>query len=171
MTNKIPKENQDRIIKLYESGLSIGEIKQKIGISKPTISKVLKKNNIKIRKGNYQTLDLDINKINEEYNAGFSTYEIAQKHNCTNETIRKYIKNIRTKSERNKRSEESKDKISKSCTSLWEDQEYIKKQKTGFEKFIKSGDASRIAKENYANSLGKWIKTSEARKLLSEKND
>lgn len=164
---KISTELKEQIIALYQSGLSIRIVSDKLGVSKPTISKILKSNNIIIRKSNYQKLNLPTAKINELYQSGLSTYEIASKYNCSDETIRKIIVNIRPQKERNKRSDESISKIAKASKKNWQDPEYKKKVADG-----KTDEYYEIlrnhSKRNFDKSLGKWVKSDEGRKRLSD---
>lgn len=168
MAKPTPNHIQDKIVSLYNSGISIATIHRQINISEPTITKILRRRNIQIRKDNYQSLNIDINRINDEYNAGASTYELAIKHNCSDETIRSKIRNIRPESERNIRSYESKQKIAKSCKELWKDEEYLEKQHDGIQRWIDSGEASENAKKHYPKTLGKWIQSDESKDIISK---
>ena len=82
MAKPTPKSIVDRIVKLYQSGLSISDVKEETGVSKPTISKILKKYDITIRTDNGQSLKIDWDIVNQEYNDGASTYDLATKYNC-----------------------------------------------------------------------------------------
>ena len=50
---------------------------------------------------------------------------------CSDETIRRYIKNIRSAQERNKKSDETLEKMSVAAKQLWKNPEYVKKVKAG----------------------------------------
>lgn len=169
MAPPTPQHIKDRIVELYESGLSIAAIHTQISVSKPTITKVLKAHGLVIRKDNYQSIQIDWGIINQEYDAGSSTYDLASKYNCSDETIRRRIKNLRSESERNTRATESIRKIAKSCAELWQDKEYKNKQNIGYRAYVDSGAASEIAKKHYPQHLGKWIQSDEAKQILSDR--
>jgi len=159
----------ERIIELYESGLSISQIARLGTASQPTISKVLKKNNINIRKGNGQKKNLPIDEINRLYNEGSSTYEIAALFHCSDETIRKLIKKIRSHAENNRRRPpEVIAKISESCKLKWQDAEYRSKVECATNNPDYKQAISDAAKANYKNTIGAWIKTDKAKKIISE---
>jgi len=168
MTKPISQETVYEILSLYNSGNSIKSIERILSVSQPTISKILKKNGIEVKKTNYNSINIDIGKLNEEYDSGMSTYELSKKYNCSQPSIARRIKNIRPESERNTRNSDSKNKISKSSKSLWNDDDYVRRQSDGFQKWSSSDLASKFYKENYSNSLGAWIRTNEAGETISE---
>jgi hypothetical protein len=168
MTKPISQETVYEILSLYNSGNSIKSIERILSVSQPTISKILKKNGIEVKKTNYNSINIDIGKLNEEYDSGMSTYELSKKYNCSQPSIARRIKNIRPESERNTRNSDSKNKISKSSKSLWNDDDYVRRQSDGFQKWSSSDLASKFYKENYSNSLGAWIRTNEAGEAISE---
>lgn len=112
------------ILDLYHNGKRISEI-SRAGYGSPhQITKILKKNNITIIKGPPKK-ELPKKEINNLYQSGISTIELALKYNCSDETIRKIITNKRSITENNKnRNNEIKNKISKSCKAKWQDEEY-----------------------------------------------
>lgn len=168
MAKPIDEITKTRIVELYKSGLAIATIHLEIGVSKPTISKILKQSNIDIRIDNGQSLNIDWDQVNIEYDSGVSTYDLAEKYGCSDETIRKKIKKIRSESDRNVRSELSKKLISESCKKKFDDQEYVEKHREGLQRWIDSGGASNHSAKHYDRTLGKWIKSEEGRKALSE---
>jgi len=168
MSGPIPEQTRDRIEQLYRSGLSIAAVVKAVAVSEPTVSKILKSRGIEIRRGNYQSLPLDVDQLNAEYKAGASTYDLSRKYNCSQPAIARRIRQLRPESERNARSEESKIKIADSCKALWQDEEYKEKQGNGLKEWIDSGEAARISAANYHKTLGKWIQTPESKEVLSK---
>lgn len=165
----ISDEMTQNVLELYAANNSITSIQKMVGISQPTISKILKNAGVEIRKTNYQTINLDKALINQMYQSGLSTYAIAKELKVSDETIRKLIDEIRTESERNRHSEETKEKIRVSSTQLWQDDEYIKKVKSGTQTEEYKHKLSEAGKRNYHLSLGKWIQTTEAKLIISKK--
>ena len=138
MAKPISAEIKKQIIELYLSGISITKLAKQINISEPTITKVLKKANVEIRKTNGCELGLDIRLINKLYDEGSSTYELAKRFNCNDETIRRYIKQIRSVSDRNVQTSETIEKIRESCKRLWDDEEYVQNVKKGQKEWLKT---------------------------------
>ena len=151
----------DDIINLYTNGNSINKISKILGISAYHITKVLKENNIEIRSGNYQNIDIDVNRINELYASGMSTYSIADSIGCSDETVRKHIKNIRSASERNKLKPNSISKIRQKSIDNWKNQEYVDKVKAATSSDSYKRALAEHGKKNYDITIGSWIKTEE----------
>jgi len=164
----ISQQAKELIIELYKQNNSIKSISKLIGISAPTISKILKSSGTQIRTGNYQSLDIDINKVNELYSSGLSTYDIAKLLGCSDEIIRKHITTIRSPKDRNKLKPESISKISQASTKNWRSDEYKQRVKLG-----KTNEYYDILRQhgatNYNKTLGKWISTSEAKTIISNR--
>lgn len=170
MAKPINAEKRQSIISLYSDGKSIAAISKLIGVSEPTISKILKSSDIQIRTTNYTSINLDTDEINKLYNDGMSTYEIAKLKECSDETIRKLISTLRPVSERNTRTDEQKKKISQSCKNKWKEQEYVDKVTAATHTDAYKQALSNAAKRNYTTSLGKWISTAESKSIISLKS-
>lgn len=78
----------NKIFKLYDSGMSITKMSKKIKISRPTISKRLKAMGVIIRP---QAPPLDKNLIKSMYESGLSSGEIASKFGVSDTTIFKKL--------------------------------------------------------------------------------
>jgi hypothetical protein len=165
----ISENIKQSIIALYKTNISIAAISRQTKVSEPTIAKILKAAGITIRKKNYQKLNIDYTEVNRRYRDGESTYEIAASLGCSDETIRLMIDNIRDARTRNKLKSESIAKIAIAAKNNWLDPEYVAKVTAAtsnpeyLEKLAKAG------RENYKNSLGKWIATAEAKLVISNK--
>ncbi len=166
----LPQIIKDEITKLYIDGKSIKAISSLLKVSEPTISKILKASNIPIRKNNYSELKIDKVLANDLYIKGHSTYDIAKHFGCSDETIRKIITAVRPLKERNKLKQESIDKIRQKSLSLWQDPAYRSKvyDATNTEQY-RSG-LKKSSKQCYKQNLGKWIKTEEARRIISDRS-
>lgn len=138
MAKPTSESTKKQIIALYLSGINITQLSKQMSVSQPTITKILKNANINIRKTNGRELNLNKQLVNELYMNGLSTYEIAEKLNCSDEPIRKLIEKLRSSSERNTRSKESIEKIRQSCKNLWNDDAYIKKTKEKYDEWLKT---------------------------------
>jgi len=148
------KINHEEIVNYYLiNNISISKMSKIDNFpSAPTITKILKKYNIPIRKHNYQLLDLPIDRINELYESGKSTLDISKIYNCSDETIRKYILHPRTQSEINlSRSSETIQKISQSCKSKWVNKEYKNKVLNGINTEEYKRNHSIKSKSNWTN--------------------
>lgn len=165
----IAEHIKQKIIDLYGNGLSIANIKKHTGVSEPTISKILKVAGITIRKKNYQKLTIDQKDINRRYQNGESTYSIAKSLNCSDETIRRLITNIRPAAERNKLTPESIQKIATASVLNWQNPIYVEKVRaaTSTEEHLAKLSAAGI--KNYQTSLGKWLATAESRLTISSR--
>lgn len=163
----ISQESKNNIIQLYQDGISIKKISANLKISEPTVSKILKASNIPIRKTNYTNLNINSALVNELYEGGLSTYDIAKKLNCSDETIRKMIVAIRPANERNTLKDESIEKIRQKSKDLWQDPEYRSKVAKSIDTVEYKSNLKSMSKARYAQSLGKWIKTEEAHKIIS----
>lgn len=158
---------REQILDHYQKGLSISKISKLLSISQPTISKVIKQAGIDIRKDNYQKIKLDTKEINRLYDSGMSTYEIAEALKCSDETIRKYVINMRSESERNIKTEEDKLKHKQISTAKWQDEEYRSKVKASTNTQEYKLRLAQAATENYNTTLGKWIQSNEAKNTIS----
>lgn len=164
----ISQQIKDHIIESYKNGNSIKSINKSVGVSEQTISKILKSAGIEIRKTNYQSLAIDIDNINRLYSSGLSTYQIAEMLGCSDETIRRYISTVRSPKERNKLKPESIDKISKASAKNWLNDEYKLNVKLGKdEQYYNNLRTNGVM--NYQKTLGKWISTSEAKSIISDR--
>jgi len=155
------------IIDLYNNNTSIAKISKQIGISAPTVSKILKLANIEIKKHNYCKIDLDVSELNRLYTSGKTTYELASMFKCSDETIRKHIIEIKPINDRNKRSSESILKIKNTCSKLWKNHEYKLKVTTATQKQEYKDALSVAGKANYSSGLGNWIKQIENKLVIS----
>lgn len=157
-----------RILELYSNNCSIAKIATILNLNDYYVTKILKKNNVTIRKINYQKISIDIAKINDLYNSGLSTYEIAKIFNCSDETIRRNICNIRDINIRNRRNQQTIDKIRQKSLELWKDNDYIEKVKSGMSTEQYKIAHSIAAKKN--NTLSKWSKSDIGRLTISERS-
>lgn len=89
---KIPIEEYSKIIDLYNSGNSMGEISKLYEVSSTTIKGILERNNVKIepRFRKSQFSDEDIKYFLELYDKGLTLNEIAKMFGVTSSTI-KYL--------------------------------------------------------------------------------
>jgi len=148
---------RDQVINLYKDGLSITKISKFLGISQPTVSKIIKSAGIEIRKDNYSKLDIDEENVNSLYQEGLSTYKIAERLGCSDETIRKLIDNVRTESQRNIKTAETKEKLRDASKRNWQDPEYVKKVENQTKTAEYKLKLSNAAKSNYEKTLGNWV--------------
>jgi DNA-binding CsgD family transcriptional regulator len=90
---------KDKIIKLIEDGLTYDDISRKLGCSKSTISYHCNKLKIVSKSKNIDVDDNLVNKINELYKSGNSSYAISKILGISKSTALKYIsrENIRAK--------------------------------------------------------------------------
>lgn len=155
----------ERICDLYLDGNSIRKIKEIVGVSEPTISRIIKAAGIKIRLDNYQKISIDVKEVNALYDAGESTYQLAIRYGCSDETIRKLIVQMRSESERNILSEEAKTKIGRKSKANWQNEEYRQAVADG-----KSDEyyaaLSQNGKANYATTLGTWMSNKDNHKII-----
>lgn len=160
--------DSDKIIELYQSGLSISAISAAGHGSKPTITKILRKAGVSIRKG-VPRLDLPADEINHKYHVEhLSTYELARIYDCSDETIRKLISNKRSTAENNKqRGQVVYDQIAASCTDKWKEDAYRKKVKNSTSTPEYKQALAAAARKN--NHLGKFATSKEGRKAASSR--
>lgn len=159
----------NEVLDLYAAGKSINMISKSIGLSPYHITKILKTNKIQIKIKNYQALVLDTQKINELYDSGMSTYKISKMLGCSDETIRKQIKRMRSAADRNKLEADSILKIQQKSLENWQNDEYVQKVTAATSTAKYRNDLAEHAKRNYKASLGSWIKTEGAKKILSDR--
>lgn len=162
-------EHKNEIILTYQAGTSITKIGKQFGLSRYFILQLLKSNNITIRAGksyNGRNLILDQNEIETLYASGLSTIQIAKLKNCSDETIRKRIKNMRTMSERNKHDTACRTKIASSCREKWKDPEYKEKVRVGTSTPEYRTMLSETGKRNVATMVA-WSKSEEGRQFVS----
>lgn len=159
----------NEVLNLYAAGKSINMISKSMGLSPYHITKILKANNIEIRIKNYQALVIDTQKINELYDSGMSTYKISKLLGCSDETIRKQIKRMRSAVDRNKLEDDSILKIQQKSLKNWQNEEYIQKVTAATSTAKYRSALAEHAKRNYRASLGSWIKTEGAKKILSDR--
>ena len=160
--------NESLIIEEYTSGNSIKVLSRRYNISEYIITKILKRNNIKIENRSPTKMALDDHLLQRLYDDGKSTLEIAQQFNCSDETIRKRIKTRSTAEVNKLRTDETFDKISESCKLKWKDEQYIDKVKfgTNTEKYLEALRKHGI--DNYDATLGRWIKSEDGRSSISD---
>ena len=164
----ISKETRELIISLYNSGLSIKAVRNRTSVSEVTISKILKSAGITIRKDNYQKLSIDSALVNKMYNNGMSTYAISKHFECSDESIRKLVENVRPFKDRNKLNPDSIDKIKAKSIELWKDPSYVTKVKEGINKEEAKNKLRSASIKNYEKSIGRWIKEESSRATISE---
>jgi len=99
---------KEEIIKLINEGFTYDDITKKLGCSKSTISYHCNKLNLKSKSKNIDVNSELVNKINELYKCGNSSYTISKILGISKSTALKYIskENIRTK----KKTKTKKDK-------------------------------------------------------------
>ena len=151
------------IIEEYKQGKSIKTLSILYKLPTAKIKDMLVSNNISIRKGILKTVDPD--QINQLYDQGLSTYQIAEKLGCSSDTVRRYVKNIRDVSTRN--SNRDANKISESCKKKWQDPEYVKKVKEATSTQEYKARLKEVGREYYKSGIGVWIKTQEAKETIS----
>lgn len=164
----IPECKKSAIIYLYKNNDSIRTISNKTGVSQVTISKILKAAGLEIRKTNYQKLALDPVTINQLYTDGMSTYQIAAQFACSDETIRNIISSIRDTKTRNKLQPESIAKIQIASKNNWQKEEYKQKVQTATNTPEYKAKLREASTKNYETTLGSWIKTAEAKLIISK---
>lgn len=169
MAAPTPEHIKQAVIELYSIPInSIKSISSQLCISEPTISKILKNAHIQIRKINYQKLNIDSDMVNYLYHVEkLSTYQIAKKLNCSDETIRKMVDEIRDAVTRNKLLPESIEKIRAASLLNWTNDEYITKvmEATNTDEYKQKLREAGL--RNYHTSLGQWVKTAEAKLIIS----
>lgn len=86
LSAKMTKNERDLdVLEMFKSGKNISAISRDMGISQPTVSKILKSNNA-------GTPKVDKEQVQNLLIAGFSLVDIASKYNCSTKTIQR-IKN------------------------------------------------------------------------------
>lgn len=94
MSNILKIEQTDKIINLYLNHLkTISVISKELNIDKGTISRVLKRNNIKIRKP-YKLTNIDKENIKTLYLNGYTTKHIGDIYSLSHATIGVFLKSI-----------------------------------------------------------------------------
>lgn len=87
-------DDQDKIVKMYNSGVSTGIIAEKYKCNTAIIRRILNKNGIEIRSGNHAKRP-DIwnqsNEITKDYTSGLSIKEISSKYKCSFNLIKKVL--------------------------------------------------------------------------------
>lgn len=158
--------DSDIVIGLYRSKLSIAKIAKQLGRSAKYVSGILKAAGEPIRTGPPRLLDE--NEVNQLYNCGLSTYEIATKFGCSDETVRRLIHNPRSITETNlSRTADTITKIAVSCKAKWEEDEYKAKVRRGTSTPEYKAALSKAGKANFA-AHKKRLKTPEVRKKISD---
>jgi len=157
-----------QIIAAYKSGISIAQLSKKYQLSEYKIAKLLRINNVEIRKDNGQSIKLDQDLLNQLYNSGLTCKEIAEKFACSDETIRKLITVPKTK---RGHSSETLDKISKKCKEKWQNADYIRKvqNKTQTEEYRQK--LARAGKKNYTNNMTEATKQRLSESIKAKWND
>lgn len=156
---------KDQIISKYLNGSNISKLSREYKISERSITIWLKKADIKIRKTNGRELYLDKQLVNDMYNSGRSTYDLANHFKCSDETIRKLIDNIRPYELRNRHTEYTKQKISKISKDLWNNLEYVSKVKAKTQT-ADYKERLRAASKKYTH-LTDWCKSDFGKKQIS----
>lgn len=91
------------IIKKYNSGISLEKLEAEYNSTTPTISKLLKVNNITVRtRGRYTSVNLNDKQIEEliqKYNSGMSCRKLGYEYGCSSTTIHRCLRdnNIATR--------------------------------------------------------------------------
>lgn len=160
---------KQQIINLYQNNISIASIHKQVGVSEPTISKILKAAGITIRMTNYQKLAIDKQEINRRYQNGESTYQIATSLNCSDETIRQLIDVMRDAVSRNRLTPESIAKIGEASARNWANSEYVAKVKEATSTVKHKERLSKAGRQNYHSSLGRWIAAADSKLIISKK--
>jgi len=157
---------QDTILDLYDNNHSISRISKIVKLSPYKVRKIILQLGRTVRQHNYQDLGID-DKANELYNSGLSTCEIAEILGCSDETVRRKIKSIRSVSDRNRRSRESRQKISESCKAKWQDDEYKARvfAATNTEKY----KAALSVAAKHHDMLANWNQSEAGRKAISDR--
>ena len=90
------------IIRKYQNGMSANELAKEYYVSKPTIGRLLKREEIKIRHGSEAYLGkvLPAEEIIKKYQGGMNTYELAKEYNVSDSTIGCLLKNAGVKMRR-----------------------------------------------------------------------
>lgn len=102
MSPKTNLEIQKRVISLYKEGLSIDKIREKLGIGKNNVHRILKRHNVKIRtKGGRYKLSIDQKKeIKKLYESGVNSGILCKQFDCAYSTLRSAIKELGGKTTR-----------------------------------------------------------------------
>lgn len=102
MSPKTSLEIQKRTISLYQEGLSIDKIREKLGIGKNNVHRILKRHNVKIRtKGGRYKLSIDQKKeIKKLYESGVNSGVLCKQFGCAYSTLRSAIKELGGKTTR-----------------------------------------------------------------------
>jgi hypothetical protein len=148
---------------------SITKLSRQCGISAYVLSKHIKAVGKEILKINHCSLKLDIDLINDLYQEGMSTYRIADKFNCNDETIRKNIWNPRTLAEADKlRDQESlRDKLSIRSKQHWQKESYRDKVRTSTSTTEYRNKLREASKKN--QQLTNWVQSAAGRLAISQR--
>jgi hypothetical protein len=149
-----------QIIHCYQSGKSIAKLSKQYGLTEYKISKLLRQNNVIIRKDNGMKINLNAEKINTLYQSGLTCAEIAKQLGCSDETVRNRLTIAKP---RRPISEETKAKIAERSKANWQNESYsekVKRKTSTLEYKRKLSDAS---KKNHRNNM-----TSTVRQKLSQ---
>lgn len=88
------KYDELKIIELYQNGKSSIEIGEIYNVSEATISRVLKKNNIKTRQSGNKYQQFDKEKFKGQWFGNYSLLEMSKSFNCSPKTIKRYALKI-----------------------------------------------------------------------------
>ena len=83
-----------RIVKLYQQGISLREIAKKVGLSHEMVRIVLNRAGVKLRNKSKQSLDLDVDKIAQLHEMGFSVNTICRFLGASHTTIKRRLHSL-----------------------------------------------------------------------------
>lgn len=90
------KVDTDEIVRLYESGLTLMEVGERVGCSWMTVQRRLKASGVKLRHVGRKTRDgkaeVDLDAIEREYLGGASCYELGDRYGVHHATISKWMR-------------------------------------------------------------------------------
>ena len=139
-----------QIIHDYQSGKSIAKLSRQYGITEYKITKLLRQNNVVIRKDNGLRIDIDVEKINALYQAGLTCTEIARQLGCSDETVRNRLTVAKP---RRPSSDKTKAKIAERSKANWQKESYSKRVRLITSTLEYKRKLSDASKKNYRNNM------------------
>lgn len=87
---QIKGDQAKELIAVYESGAGLGELSQRFGVSRQTVSRILKRHGVESRWSRRIT-DEEVDEAERLYKQGLSLARVGQRFNTTDDTIRRHL--------------------------------------------------------------------------------
>lgn len=87
---QIKGDQAQELIAVYEGGAGLGELSQRFGVSRQTVSRILKRHGVEPRWSRRIT-DEEVDEAARLYEQGQSLARVGQRFNTTDDTIRRHL--------------------------------------------------------------------------------